>query len=412
MFAELYNRKSTIEIHCSRPYLEERLQFLSYLKNRGYSKETLIIRAGWLCTLSEVLNLSRGSISEPEVADQILRWINANKRGIRNHKFRQTSLIRTANKWLTFLGKIPPKELELAKASLTALLLYMEFMKNEKESAATSIINCRRCTIRFLVWIENQKLSLKNLTHHDIDKYVKFKGTRLSRNSMSTSMSWLKSFLLFCHARGLCRHKLSHLIQQPPVFRYENLPSGPPWFSVQKLLEQPDLENTYGIRDRAILLLLAVYGFRSSEVTVLKLEDIDWLKKTISVVRAKGGRRQVFPLTREVGEAIILYLKKVRPKTEYREIFLNIKAPLRPLKPGNLATVTKKYYRVAKITPPHWGPHSLRHACASNLINKDLSLKEVADHLGHFSLHSTRIYAKVNLTGLRQVGDFDLGVLA
>jgi site-specific recombinase XerD len=63
------------------------------------------------------------------------------------------------------------------------------------------------------------------------------------------------------------------------------------------------------------------------------------------------------------------------------------------------------------IQAPHRGPHALRHACAGRLLARGLSLKQIADHLGHQSLDSTRIYAKVDLQGLREVAAFDLGGL-
>lgn len=83
-------------------------------------------------------------------------------------------------------------------------------------------------------------------------------------------------------------------------------------------------------------------------------------------------------------------------------------APFRPLSRGGLGQVVYRRLHALGVTLPHYGPHALRHACATHLLAQGLSLKEVGDHLGHQSPQTTRIYAKVDLAGLRTVGDFEL----
>jgi len=104
-------------------------------------------------------------------------------------------------------------------------------------------------------------------------------------------------------------------------------------------------------------------------------------------------------------------LKEVRPRTSRREIFLTVRAPFRPLSAGTMHRVVASRMERLGITSVHRGPHSLRHACAGHLVEEGFSLKEIGDHLGHRSAFSTRIYAKVDLVGLRQVAEFDLGDL-
>jgi site-specific recombinase XerD len=112
-----------------------------------------------------------------------------------------------------------------------------------------------------------------------------------------------------------------------------------------------------------------------------------------------------------VGGSIFRYLKEVRPKSACREVFLTRHAPIGPLSGGAMWAVVARQLRSRALSIAHHGPHSLRHACATRLINQGLSLKEVGDHLGHRDLEATRIYAKVDLVRLRQMADFDLGGL-
>ena len=105
---------------------------------------------------------------------------------------------------------------------------------------------------------------------------------------------------------------------------------------------------------------------------------------------------------------MVRYLKEVRPKNStHREIFLTLRAPFRPMK--KFYGIVASRWKPLNVNIKHHGPHSLRHACATRLINQGVSLKTIADQLGHRDLETTRIYAKVDLPRLREVANFNLG---
>lgn len=197
----------------------------------------------------------------------------------------------------------------------------------------------------------------------------------------------------------------------PRIYRDEGLPAGPSWTTVQRLLAGVAGDCPKDVRDRALLLLFAVYGWRSGEVSHLCLEDIDWKRECISVTRSKSYRAQVYPLTTGVGEAILRYLQEVRPRCQRREVFLARNAPWRPLSQGALWHIVADRLRQFPETSVHQGPHSLRHACATRLVSEGMTFPEISNHLGHRSVNSTRIYAKIDLASLREVGRLDLGGL-
>jgi integrase/recombinase XerD len=180
---------------------------------------------------------------------------------------------------------------------------------------------------------------------------------------------------------------------------------------VQRLIASTATDFARDIRDRAILILLAAYGLRSSEVTGLRLEDVNWDSETVSIRRPKQRRAQEYPLVNEAGEAILRYLERSRPHCARRELFLTLKTPFRPLSRGSLYHLVSTRLVALGIRVPRHGPHSLRHACAGRLVSEGFSLKEIGDHLGHSSAYATRIYAKVDLAGLREVANYDLGGL-
>jgi integrase len=181
---------------------------------------------------------------------------------------------------------------------------------------------------------------------------------------------------------------------------------------LQQLLATTDTQRLTDIRDRAVLILLAVYGLRAGEVIRLRLEDFDWQREVLTLTRPKTQRVHSFPLSRCVGDAVLRYLQHARPRCGLREVFLCRNAPFRPLKLGALGQIVRRRLSALGVVLPHCGPHALRHACASHLLSQGLSLQEIGDHLGHHHPDATAIYAKVDLAGLRDVADFDLGGLS
>jgi integrase len=195
----------------------------------------------------------------------------------------------------------------------------------------------------------------------------------------------------------------------PRLFAGEQLPKGPSWEDVQRLLATTEGDTRKNIRDRAVIMLFAVYGLRVGEVRALRLEDLDWEQELMSVTRPKARRKQTYPLSYTVGESLLRYLKEVRPRVAYREVFLTLRAPFHPPSSSSLYRVVGDRLPALGVSLKHCGPHSLRHACAARLLAEGLSMKEIGDHLGHRKTDTTRVYAKVDLAGLRQVADFDLG---
>lgn len=158
-------------------------------------------------------------------------------------------------------------------------------------------------------------------------------------------------------------------------------------------------------------MLLALYGLRRGEVAGLRLDNLDWEEESIHVWRPKQRRMQRYPLLPVVGEAILRYLREVRPQCAHRALFLALGAPLRPLSAASITAVAHARLTALGVPVSPRGAHCLRHACASHLLACGFSLKQIGDHLGHRSANATLSYTKVDLTGLRQVAEIDLGRL-
>lgn len=157
---------------------------------------------------------------------------------------------------------------------------------------------------------------------------------------------------------------------------------------------------------RAIILLFSVYGLRNSEVGGLLLSDFDWQNESFVVRRAKRGGVQQFPIQFEVGEAIIRYLNHGRPKTNSRFLFVKSRRPFRPIESGAMWCIVGKLMRAARVETVHIGPHALRHACATRLLSRGISMQGIAEFLGHRDSSSVGIYARHDPKLLRKVAGF------
>jgi integrase len=168
-----------------------------------------------------------------------------------------------------------------------------------------------------------------------------------------------------------------------------------------------------GLRDYAILLLLATYGLRAAEIVRLRLDDIDWRRDLLRMRHAKTGTYSELPLLAEPGEAMLRYLERARPRSIHREVFIRIVAPHRPFKNGSILNcITGARLRAAGITPQgRKGPHAFRHARAVSLLRSGVPLKVIGDVLGHTSAAATAEYLKLATEDLRAVGlDLPIGV--
>jgi site-specific recombinase XerD len=327
-----------------------------------------------------------------------------------------------------------------------------------------SILQKRRSALNWLVRYHSQGFvryhqakDLVVLSDHFEARVGEYEAqfTRLhggSKQGMQKRVSAARRFLAFLAAHGCCclgelqpqhvtefLHSLSHLrprslaqvaIDLKPFLRYawmaghiaQDLSTSLPriWNSqdthiptvfsaeeISNILSAVDRSSPKGKRDFAMLLLACRLGLRAGDIRTLTLDNLNWEKSQIAIVQSKTGMPLTLPLTNEVGEAIIDYLKSGRPKTRHREVFIRVCAPFSPLGSSSaLSQIVSLYLHRAAVAIPregHAGMHSLRHSIATRLLEGGVSLKTISDILGHASMESTRIYTKVDIRALSSV---------
>jgi len=412
MFEQLFKYPAVLSRHRCAPLASERESYLVHRQKDGTSLATLRRIARELVVIVGKMDLEPTTISLDAIEIAAERWARHQKRHGRagQHRWSRDLFVQVARDWLRFLGRLSEAEVE-APSYAPMLDDFSQCLHSERGLSPKTIDNYSWYVAKFLGWLASIGRELATVSVLDVDAFVR-EHPNWSRVTSACCAKSLRSFFGHAERRRWCTAGIGIAIESPRVFKQESLPTGPDWQSVHALIGHADSGSARDIRDRAVLMMFSTYGFRSREVSQLRLDDLDWDRERIRVHRSKGRHDQAYPLIQNVGNAIVRYLKEVRPRTTRRELFLTLRAPFRPLSTGAMYWLVSSRMADLGIEPIHRGPHSLRHACAGHLVGEGFSLKEIGDHLGHRSSFSTRTYAKVDLLGLREVARFDLGELS
>jgi len=408
MLEKLYTHPYVLK-YSEAPLFAERDRYLAHCSEAGFSHSWLRLAANYQLTVVTYLKLSgERPVTLEEINGAAARW--AFRQPLQHVQLSRYRFTHQATEWLKFLGWLKtPTPLVHPYAQLISQ--FSEFMRDEKGFAPATIESRLKVVRNFLERLWNRRITLHNLSVRHLDQIVasRFEEKSWSRRTIKAYLEVLRGFLEYGEQRGLCPSGLAAQIIAPRIYKGENLPAGPDWQTVRQLCASTETNRPVDIRDRAVLLLLAVYGLRASEVQRLTLDDIDWEKKRIRVRRSKPSESaDVYPLTQDLAEAILRYVRQVRPQTQFRQVFLRLSAPLRPFTPHAIGAIVRRRLKPMGVRLKCYGAHSLRHACACRLLAEGLSMKEIGDHLGHRSLSSTAIYAKVDLNALREVANLSL----
>ena len=414
MFEQLFERPHALARQRNGPLADERRRYLAHRADQQMARRTLRGIAIYTLIVARDLRLADRPgecITRTEIEAAADRWATRHPRPpiMRDARLARLRFIGHATRWLTFLGRfqLPPPTL---RPYADHVARFTEYMLRERGLSPQTAEYRGHSLCEFLTRLTAAGLELATVTVAEVDDLLvrKVRDDGYARVTVSTYASTLRAFFRYAEANGWCRSGLAGAVMAPRVFPHEGLPIGPSWDDVNRVLAAIASDKPAHIRDRALVLLLAVYGLRAGEAVALRLDDLDWEREVLTVPPGKSRKPRTYPLCRPVGEAVLRYLREVRPKSERREVFLTLRAPFRPLPRGGLGQAVTRRLRTLGVALPHYGPHTLRHACATHLLERGLSLKEIGDHLGHQSPETTRIYAKVDLAGLRVVADFDL----
>lgn len=254
----------------------------------------------------------------------------------------------------------------------------------------------------FLSFLEAQRISVERIGKGSFDRFLLEQGRYYEKRTVASVSSFLRGFLRYLAVVGIVVDDMSHLVEHPRIVRGERDPRYLRSHQVSATLKTMNLGTIVGLRDRAILTLLAVYGLRSCEAARIHLDDIFWRCETLRIRHRKGGDMLELPLIPAAAKALADYIS-VRPQTEHREVFLTKCRPYRPIRDGVVGQAAGQALRRAGIEVAQPGAHTFRYSHAQALFEADTPLPEIAGALGHRDLRTTMGYLQITVHPLREV---------
>jgi site-specific recombinase XerD len=365
------------------------------LRQRGYTDLSAAQQLRLMAHASRWLaarDLAATALSPEEIESFCVERRAAGYRGLRTAK-----AVGPLQEFLQGQGVSPtPTPSEPVSADEKLLEHYRNYLVNERGLVANGVSSYVRSAAAFLAGHPGVARG-SGVNVAEVHAFCVRELPERGGSAAQHLASGLRSFLRFLHVAGLVNAPLAQAV--PPVARRRgSVVRGVSAATLSQLLASCDRRRDVGRRDYAMVLVLARYGLRAGEVTRLTLDDIDWRNGEL-VVRGKGGRDARLPLPADVGAAIAGYLRRGRPRSEDRAVFLRAIAPRTAMSPPAVTHVV--YAACDRAGVARIGAHRLRHSAATQMLRGGASLSEVAQVLRHVNLATTAIYAKVDFVSLR-----------
>jgi len=380
------------------PYVE---RFAAFLAGEGYAAQTVRTKCALVADLSHWLK-RRGVAPLARLDEEWIHKFHGHRPDARRRGDVSTS--RQLLEFLRGLGAISLRRPHTDRSALGQLTRdYERFLISERGLARSTVVGYLAMTRRFLTeHFESRPLRLQDLRPQDLHRFVLGEARRVSRTHARATVTTLRSFLRFLRQRGAIDRDLAAALFGVSYWRWAHIPKSLPPEQVERLLRSCDRHTASGQRDYAMLLLLARLGLRGGEVLALTLDDLDWERGEM-LVRGKGQRCERLPLPKDVGAALVHYLRYVRPACATRAVFLRLHAPQHGLRLSAVCCVVRRALQRAGLNPDFKGAHLLRHSLATNMLRRGASLGEIGHLLRHRQPTTTQIYAKVDIEALRGI---------
>jgi integrase/recombinase XerD len=394
----------TLEHYRSTPVGPHLDAFTGWLEARGYQRRRIqhLLRGAhrfsrWahgagLC-LQELHTTALGAYGQHLQGLQRLRYPSG----------RYSHLIVGARHLVTFLdtmGLVAPAAAVVPQPSEPELLgAFRHWMSTQRGTTAATLTGYRPTITALLQTLGDhpERFDAKTLRAFVL---ARAEGGGIGR--AKTVVTAVRMFLRFLIAIGRCPPGLDHALPTIAQWRFASLPKYLPPEAVERVLATCDLATPIGVRDHAVLLLLARLGLRAGDVAALQWHDIAWQDSTFCVA-GKNRRQTRLPLPQDVGEAILAYAADHRPRIPSPTVFLTTMAPLRPLSPKTVTTIAARALSRAHVESPSYGAHVLRHSAATHMLRQGVSLPSIGAVLRHASVETTAHYAKVDVGLLHEV---------
>lgn len=378
--------------------------FTAQLTAQNYKPRTIEV---YQALLQQLVSLIEAAEISPQdlTADRAAALVRSDERRRREPNKCQ-NIARRFIAHLVDSGMVPAPIATPEQIARDALRVdYEDYLVRQRGIGPRTIYHAWRFADRFLDHrFGSNAIDLAAIRAGDVVAFLQHLLGRKVPYRDKTAASHLRTFLQYLFQRGITKTNLALSVPTVAQRWAARLPRFLLPEQVEALLAWTRDNPKHGLRDYAMLLLMARLGLRAPEVIAIQLDDIDWRAGEL-LVRGKGQRHDRLPLPSDVGEAIAGYIRHDRTSAS-RSLFVSLRAPNGPFKGGEVInTILKDAFAATGVTPPgpYVGTHVLRHSLATNMVRRGASLAEIGDMLRHRSRMSTMIYAKLDIEGLRSI---------
>lgn len=411
LFDSLFRMPSVCRRHNSAPLLNERVAFLMDMQRHDRKFNTLRAMASHLLQINRTLGFKRRMriLTMEELKRAGRNWadyVGPMRRRVPG-KCSYELYMRIARGWLRFHSCLA--EFRKSRISEARLRDFEQAMREHFALASSTIETRSRHASYFLDWISRRNVKLQNLSVQHVERYLDNKraeGWALS--TRATAAYSIEVFLRHAERRRWVRPGLSQGVPTYAIPQYDFVCRGPSWVDVQRMIASLHDKDPLELRDHAMVLLMALYGFRVSDVVALQLSDLDLPNRILTITRRKTHTTQRFPLNSETFATLRKYLSRARPISDCPAVFTTFVAPYEPLRRGTIYSRTRLLFDRNSVESRCRGPHALRHACADRLMKKGVLLRDLAAFMAHANTRAVRAYARYDMAALREIADFSL----
>lgn len=400
MINQIFTLPSTIERLRQGPLSEHLDAYAAAVTEQGYAHHSIGRQIVAIADFSRWLKHKHIEIRSlnHQVVDRFLRLRRRQQRVSRGDSKaldRMLSILRQKG----IVKQCPPAVADSARSKIAAE--FHRYLLQEIGRSPSTAKNYVPFVDQFLMErFQNRTAVLASLRASDVTGFVIRHAHQLSPVRAGIMVTALRSFFRYLLHRGAIATDLAGCVPAVPNWSLSTLPRFLPAGEVERLLKRCDRKTAVGRRNHAILLLLARLGVRAGEAIKLSLDDIDWAAGQITI-HGKGGRAAPLPLPADVGTALAAYLRRDRPPSASRRVFLRHRAPITGFaNPSTLSSIVRRALKHAGIESAHTGAHVLRHSLATSMLRQGGSLDEIGELLRHQSPNTTAIYAKVDVAAL------------
>ena len=279
---------------------------------------------------------------------------------------------------------------------------FIDYLKVEKGLSHNSILSYNQDLKKYFAYLDKKGIKEPSkVTTKDISEFLFVMRSSISVISISRVLSTVKSFHKFLVREKITPTNPAEFIETPRLDK--KIPSFLNFEEVSRILKAPNLRNHQGIRDRAILELMYATGLRVSEVSFLKMSDINSELGFIKC-KGKGSKERIVPLGKIAKDFVQKYVDEARPKFAGKKPsqYIFLAQGSRRLSRQSIWKAIRKNVFLAGIRK-HTSPHTLRHSFATHLLERGADLRSVQEMLGHSSITTTQIYTHINQTRLKEI---------